>query len=91
MDRGNQTVGRNEIKIMLAVLKGEGITLSEIGRALHTREQPVNLSLFHCLWSRGTFSKLTSSLSLSLWYIINVHSSLSISRCGTRSTLLKTT
>lgn len=53
MDRGTQVVGPEEIDIMLALLKEEGVTLSKIGRALHTREQPVSCS----------------SLSLLLWYI----------------------
>jgi hypothetical protein len=74
MDRGNQFVGRKEIKIMLAVLKEEGITLSEIGRTLHTREQPVSHTLVRCLCSRDTFSRLTRCPGF----------------CGTLSTLLKT-
>ncbi len=44
MDRGGQIVGPEEIDIMLALLKEEEVTLSKIGRALHTTEQPVSCS-----------------------------------------------
>jgi hypothetical protein len=57
MDRGTQVKGPEEIDVMLALLKEEGVTLSKIGRALYTREQPVSCS----------------SLSLLLWYMCHSH------------------
>ena len=71
MNRGTQFVGPREIDVMLALLKEEGVTLPKIGRALHTREQPVSCS----------------SLSLLLWYIGNRHFFIIHFTCGPFSIL----
>ena len=78
---------------MLALLKEEGITLSRVGRALNTREQPVSCGSFivpvivvHCHFLIVHFTCGTFSVFICSLFLYTAVHSLTASRYRSRST-----